>query len=419
VHKSAAEPQENSVPPLVGYLAFLCKELLRVPFDVIAGIKRRIYVLSSDVNAPKDICWDVVSAHKIRLEGTPPIELDTEPDPLRPGVFSGVCRFGDRTLAFAYQVLDERPGEAMTLRLLLNECDPVYRLGDDYVGAVAVSGDDHQSIITNSCELTHTRFMPRLMMPLTLIRGLQSLKHTAEVRAGNGQRTTGDQIKSALLTGILTFASFFALFGGAFAAGLLIVILLHELGHVIAMRWAGIPVRGIYFVPFFGGVAVGESLGTSEITRGFIALMGPAFSILTTILFVFLSLQSNEPFLADLALLSALLNGFNLLPILPLDGGRVLQALTSRIGQGAARIIHATMLCLGIAIALFFGDFLLLAVMLLIAPAILRAAPSAVAALAPLTRGEFAWLSAGYVATLTFYVAIALRLWNETPILSD
>ena len=39
--------------------------------------------------------------------------------------------------------------------------------------------------------------------------------------------------------------------------------------------------------------------------------------------------------------------------------------------------------------------------------------------LIPLTRSEFAWLSAGYAATLIFYVAVAVRLWNETPILSD
>lgn len=407
------------MPPFVGYLTFLLKELLRVPFDLIAGVKRRIYVISSDVNAPKDVSWAVISAHKIKLESTPPMELDTEPDPLRPGVFSGVCRVGERTLPFAYQVLDERPGEAMMLRLLLNECDPIYRLGEDYVGAVAVAGDDRRSTITNTCELTHTKVLPRLVLPLSLLRGSLSLKRTAEVRAGNGQRTPGDQIKSALITGALTFASFFALFGGSFAAGLLVVILLHELGHVIAMRWAGIPVRGIYFVPFFGGVAVGESLGTSEITRGFVALMGPAFSIVTTILFAFLSFQSSEPFLGDLALLSALLNGFNLLPILPLDGGRVLQALTSRIGQRTGRVIHALMLCIGIGLALIFGDYLLMAVMLLIAPAVLSTAPSSTAKLAPLTRSEFAWLSAGYAATLIFYVAVAVRLWNETPILSD
>jgi hypothetical protein len=68
-------------------IIFLLKELLRIPIDMLTGSKRRSYVLSRSVNAPKTICWSVVSAHKIKLEGTPPIELDTEPDPLRPRVF--------------------------------------------------------------------------------------------------------------------------------------------------------------------------------------------------------------------------------------------------------------------------------------------------------------------------------------------
>jgi Zn-dependent protease len=407
------------VLPLFANVAFLFKELLRIPFDVMAGIERRIYVLSSVVNAPKDICWSVVSAHKIKLESTPPMELDTEPDPLRPGVFSGVCRFGDRALPFAYQVLEERPGEAIMLRLLMSECDPVYRLGEDYVGAVAVSGDDKQATITNSCELTHRKFSTRLIMPLTILRGSQSLKRTAEIRAGNSHRTPADQIKSAGITGALTFASFFALFGGSIAASLLAVIFIHELGHIIAMRWAGIPVRGIYFVPFFGGVAVGENFGTAEVTRGFVALMGPAFSMLTTVLFVFLSNQSNDPFLADLALVSAMLNGFNLLPVLPLDGGRILQALTSRIAPHAARIVHAITLCIGIGLAALSGDYLLLGLIVLITPAVLSTAARGTSTLRPLSLNELGWLTAGYAATATFYVTVALNLWNETPIVSD
>jgi Zn-dependent protease len=404
------------VAALFGNFAFLVKELLRIPLDIVTGIKRRIYVLSNRVDAPKDICWAIVSAHKIKLEGNPPMELDTEPDPSRPGVYSGVCRFGDRSLPFAYEILDERPGEALTLRLLPDECDPVYRLGEDYIGAVAVAGDDRHATITNSCELTHTKFATRLVMPLTVLRGAQSLKRTAEVRAGTADRGASNQVRNAAITGALTFASFFALFGASVAASLLAVILIHEFGHVVAMRWAGIPVRGIYFVPFFGGVAVGESLGSNEVTRGFIALMGPAFSMLTTVLFVLLSMQNSDPFLGDLALISAMLNGFNLLPILPLDGGRVLQALTSRLPRGTARIIHATTLVAGIVVVAFLGDYLLMALFILIAPAVLREAPATAARPTPLSLGDAAWLSTGYLATLIFYATVTLRLWNDTPV---
>jgi Zn-dependent protease len=270
-------------------------------------------------------------------------------------------------------------------------------------------------VITNRCELTHTKFSTRLIMPFTALRGIQSLKRTAEVRAGNNDRTPMDQVRNALLTGALTFASFFALFGGSIAASLLIVILLHELGHVIAMRWVGIPVRGIYFVPFFGGVAVGESLGATEATRGFVALMGPAFSMLTTLVCIFLSYQSRDPFISDLALLSALLNGFNLLPILPLDGGHVLQAMTSRLTPGMARAVTTLTFCIGIGLAITFSDYLLLIILLLIAPSILKPAAGDAARLLPLSNAELGWLSAGYLATIAFYVAVTLKVWNEIP----
>jgi Zn-dependent protease len=407
---------ETGVPPLFGQLFFLLKELLRIPLDVLSRTMTRVYVLSSDVKAPKDVLWSVVSARKIKLESSPVVEMDTESDPDRPGVYTGFCRYGERSLPFAYQVLEEKPGEAMVLRLLPEECDPVYRLGENYIGAVAVAGNGQNSTITNSCELTHTRFATRLIMPLTLLRSMQTLKRTAEARAGTGGQTSPEQIKTALLTGALTFASFFALFGWSTAAILLGVILIHEFGHVIAMRWTGIPVRGIYFVPFFGGVAIGDGLAKTEATRGLVALMGPAFSMLTTALFALLSLQNPEPFLADLALMSALLNGFNLLPILPLDGGQVLKSLMSRMPPGSTRVVQGIALAIGGMLAAAAGDYLLLVLFILVAPGVLAARPPAAMVPAPLSHRETMWLASGYLATLAFYLAVISGLWGDSPL---
>ncbi len=399
--------------PLLQNLFFLIKELLRVPFDILAGTKRRIYEISRPVDAPKAITWDVASANKIKLESTPPMELDTDPDPARPGVFTGFCLYGDRRLKFAYEILAETPGEALTLRMLMDECDPIYRFGADYIGAVAVSGDDRQSVISECCELTHTRLSTRFLMPLTVLRSLYSLKRTAEVRAGRRRRNWTDQVKSAMLTGALTYASFSAIFDLSIAMMLIVVVFLHELGHIIAMRWVGIPVRGMYFIPFFGGVAVGDGFGKTEAARGFVALMGPGASMLTTGLFLWLSLRNGDPFLSDLALISAAVNGLNLLPILPLDGGRVLQALTSRLPPRGARAVHGATLLLGLGLAGVIRDYLLMALILLIAPSVLSMRTSTLHKATPLTRGESAWLTSGYVAMLTFYVAVTVRIWND------
>ncbi|MBS0252457.1 MAG: site-2 protease family protein [Proteobacteria bacterium] len=403
--------------PLLQNFLFLIIELVRVPFDLVVGTKRRIYEVSRVVDAPKTVTWNVVSAHKITLEGPPPMRLDTEPDPARPGVFTGTCQYNDKRLQFAYQILAETPGEALTLRLLTDECDPIYRIGEDYIGAVAVAGDESRSVITECCELTHTKISTRFLMPLTVLRSLYSLKRTAETRAGRRGRGFSDQLTSAVITGALTFASFSALFDMSTAVILLLVVLLHELGHVLAMRWVGIPVRGIYFIPFFGGVAVGEGFGKSEAARAFVALMGPAASMMTTGLFLWLSLQNDDPFLADLALLSAVVNGLNLLPILPLDGGRILQALTSRLSPRRARAIHGAMLLGGVGLAAWFGDYLLMALILLIAPGVLSKQTYALNLGTPMTRRETAWLICGYGATFLFYIGVAERIWN-TPLVA-
>ncbi len=399
--------------PLLQNLFFLIKELLRVPFDVVAGINRRAYEISRSVDAPKVVSWAVVSANKIKLEGPPPMELDTDPDPARPGVFTGTCRYGGRSLDFAYQIIAETPGEALTLRLLPEECDPIYRFGGDYIGAVAVAGDERQSVITESCELTHNKFSTRLLIPMTVLRSLYSLKRTAEVRAGRRARDWSDQVRNALVTGALTFASFSAVFDMSIAAMLLIVVLLHELGHVIAMRWVGIPVRGIYFIPFFGGVAIGESFGKSEAERGFVAMMGPAASMLTTGLFFWLSLQNSDSFFSDLALISAAVNGLNLLPILPLDGGRVLQALTSRLPPRGERAVHVVTLLLGLGLATWLRDYLLMALVLLISPSVLSMRAKTFHKALPLTGVEAGWLTSGYVATLAFYIGVTIRIWKS------
>jgi Zn-dependent protease len=390
---------------------FLLAELFRIPFDILRGVARRRYVVTVDVAAPKSLAWSIASAHKITLVGNPPIVIDTEPDPARPGVYTGYLRFGDITRRFGYRVIEERPGEAMSLAVLPEETDAAHEYGDDSISAIAITGDDEASAITATSELTHTRLSTRFLAPLGLSINMKRVKRTAEHHAGAAPSATGSQVKTALLTGALTFASFFALFGWSVAAMLIVIILIHEFGHVIAMRWAGIPIKGIYFVPFFGGVAIGEGKVKSEVERGIVALMGPGFSLLTTALLLLLSAQSHDPTLRQLALISALLNGFNLLPIFPLDGGHIAQALLSRAGFEAVRAFQAVTMFAGGALAVWAGDYLLAGLLLLIAPSTLGSKPEA-NPLPPISIPHLAWLAAAYGATVLFYALAIAKMWG-------
>lgn len=379
---------------------------MRAPFDILTGARRRRYTIELGVNAPKAVTWSVASAHSIRLDGTPPIEIKTTPDHERTGVHSGTFKIAEREFPITYRVIEERPGEAMLIEILKEESAPECCPGDDYICAFAVAGDGPASTITSTFEVTHTKLSSRFLMPLAAVQNSLRVKRNAELRAGSVQDDLSTQIKNAAITGALTFASFFAMFGPSAAAMLIVLILIHELGHVIAMRWAGIPVKGIYFIPFFGGVAVGGDRYRSEVERGVIALMGPGFSLLTTALFAVLAGQSRDPMIRELALMSALLNGFNLLPIQPLDGGQIMQSLLSRLDNSLSRAFHTAALLAGGAIALYLGSFLLLMVLLLAAPSIASNGSSGRPSIAPIALWELAVLLAAYAATIVFYFTI-------------
>ena len=400
---------------LLSQIWFILFELLRAPFDALTGHNRRQYSLSIDVAAPKAVTWAVASSHSVRLEGVPPIEIIATQDPARPGVYTGRLKIGDRDFAMAYRVLEERPGEAMSLEIIKSESAPECCPGEDYVCAFAVAGDQTNSVITSTYQITHTRLSSRLMMPLSAVQNIRRLKRNAELRAGVRPDSTSEQLMNAVITGALTFASFFALYGLSAAAMLIVLILLHEIGHVIAMKWSGIPVKGIYFIPFFGGAAVGADRYRSEAERGLISLMGPGFSLISTALFWWLSAQGNDEWMRDLAFMSALINGFNLLPIMPLDGGHVSYALLSRLGPGITRQFQIFALLLGGALALWLKSFLFLLLLLLVAPSLTAERTSQRTSLRPLTPTQWALLAIAYMATAAFYLNAAVQLSAPLP----
>lgn len=397
-------------------LVFVLSEFLRAPLDVLRGISRRSYMISADVAAPKSVTWAVMSAHKIRLEGNPPIDIDAAPVPSRPGIYSGSIAFSGRTLPFAYEILDERPGEALSLRVIKEESAPECCPGEDYLCASAVAGDETQSTIALTYEITHTGFTSRLMMPLAAVQNAGRIKKNAELRAGHAGQPMASKVKNAVVTGALTLASFSALFGLADAAMLVGLILIHEVGHVIGMRWAGLPVKGIYFVPFFGGVAVSDDRYKNEAERGLVALMGPGFSLISTAIFFVLAAQSpGDETLRNLALMSAILNGLNLLPVLPLDGGHIAQSLLSRQSAAVTVGFNSLTVCAGLSFAILMGAYDLLLILLLIVPFIFSKSAQQHLRLPPLTAPQLALLSIGYAATLAFYAAVVWSIFNGSP----
>ena len=116
------------------------------------------------------------------------------------------------------------------------------------------------------------------------------------------------------------------------AEGILITVTLfiHEMGHVWGMKMRRIPIQGMYFIPFLGAAIVPKEEFRSDRDEAIVAIMGPIFGLVQALLIVPIFSATEAPFYAEAVWLVVFLNLFNLLPIGPLDGGRILRTtLTS------------------------------------------------------------------------------------------
>jgi Zn-dependent protease len=146
-----------------------------------------------------------------------------------------------------------------------------------------------------------------------------------------------------------------------FALALTATLVFHEWGHLRAMRRFGIPTKGMYLIPFVGGIAVGDQARTHW-QDVYISMMGPVFGLAMTVACYLIYLATSNHLVGLLASVSALVNVFNLLPIHPLDGGRVVKALVFSARNrwvflafiAASAVFLAVSVMLGLALLTFF-----------------------------------------------------------------
>lgn len=121
-----------------------------------------------------------------------------------------------------------------------------------------------------------------------------------------------------------TFASYVLIFNWKFALTLMAGIFIHELGHIRAMKAYGMKTKGVYFLPFLGAAAVAEEDFLDRKAETVIGLWGPVYGLITAMIAFAIYAQTGSPLAAGIAAWLGVVNLFNLLPIKPLDGGRIL-----------------------------------------------------------------------------------------------
>lgn len=134
--------------------------------------------------------------------------------------------------------------------------------------------------------------------------------------------------------GISALVSVFAyslIFGWPLAVGLVLLLFIHEMGHALVMKLKGIPMGGMIFIPMLGAAVTMQKMPQNAKDEAEVGIAGPIAGALAASVCFFLAQQYPGTIWAPLAYFGFLLNLFNLIPIVPFDGGRVLAAIDRRV----------------------------------------------------------------------------------------
>jgi Zn-dependent protease len=127
---------------------------------------------------------------------------------------------------------------------------------------------------------------------------------------------------------LVSVAAYSLIWGWRFAAGFVVLLLVHEMGHVIALRREGIKASAPMFIPFLGAVISAKSLGGNALAEARVGLAGPILGSLGAAALIPIAHATGNDLWQALAFTGFFLNLFNLLPVLPLDGGRAMAAMS-------------------------------------------------------------------------------------------
>jgi len=139
--------------------------------------------------------------------------------------------------------------------------------------------------------------------------------------------TSGSWVHRVLVLGMTLFLFSVA---GLFRFGLaelfiiVVVLLVHESGHYLGMRLFDYQNVRMFFIPFFGAAVSGHKTGIPAFKEAIVILLGPLPGIAIGIVLSIVAMQRSDKLLLEASQMFVFLNAFNLLPFLPLDGGRLL-----------------------------------------------------------------------------------------------
>ncbi len=128
-------------------------------------------------------------------------------------------------------------------------------------------------------------------------------------------------------TALVSVAAYSLWFGWTFAVGFVILLFVHEMGHVLQLRREGIKASAPMFVPFLGAVVMMRQMPDDALAEAKVGLAGPVLGTAGAGVCLAIGEATGSDLFRALAYIGFFLNLFNLLPVVPLDGGRAMAAM--------------------------------------------------------------------------------------------
>ena len=141
-------------------------------------------------------------------------------------------------------------------------------------------------------------------------------------------------------TMLVSIAAYALLWGWQFAVGFVLLLLVHELGHVLEAKRQGLDVSAPMFIPFLGALITMKQMPQDVWREARVAIAGPILGSLGAAAVWGVGEAYDSDLLRALAFVGFFLNLFNLLPFGPLDGGRIVAAIHPAIwGLGLVAMV--------------------------------------------------------------------------------
>jgi Zn-dependent protease len=135
------------------------------------------------------------------------------------------------------------------------------------------------------------------------------------------------KVVTTSLSMIVSIGAYSLLWGWKFALGFVVLLFVHEAGHALEAKRQGLPVSAPVFIPFLGAAILLKQNPQNAWREALIALAGPVVGSLGAAAVWWYGEATDNNLLIAIAFTGFFLNLFNLLPIVPLDGGRAVAAL--------------------------------------------------------------------------------------------